>query len=86
MQAAGALRDRGPRRVPPGLTVYGTADAIATVLSRRYGFLGQTHAIATVLPAAAATLDDAQHHELFTGPGFPSSLPGVLRRFYEPLA
>lgn len=58
VQAAGALRDRGPRRVPPGLTVYGTADAIATVLSRRYGFLGQTHAIAAACASGAVAIGE----------------------------
>ena len=75
---AGQRHDLAPLRATPVLTVEASDDGLVGP--------GQTHAIATVLPAAAATLDGAQHHELFTGPGFPSSLPGVLRRFYEPLA
>ena len=29
-----------------------------------------------------ATLDGAQHHELFTGPDFVTNVPPALRRFY----
>lgn len=57
-QAANALRERGPRRVPPGLTVYGTADAIAGVLSRRYRFLGQTHAVAAACASGAIAIGE----------------------------
>ncbi|MCV0336320.1 MULTISPECIES: beta-ketoacyl-[acyl-carrier-protein] synthase family protein [unclassified Microbacterium] len=58
VRAAGALRDHGARRVPPGLTVYGTADAIAGVLSRRYGFLGQTHAVAAACASGAVAIGE----------------------------
>jgi len=73
---AGQRHDLAPLGTTPVLTVEASADGLVGP--------GQTHAIAAILRAAAATLDGAQHHELFTGPGFPSSLPGVLRRFYEP--
>ncbi|WP_426622375.1 beta-ketoacyl-[acyl-carrier-protein] synthase family protein [Microbacterium sp. As-52] len=59
VQAADALREHGPRRVPPGLTAYGTADAIAGVLSRRYAFLGQTHAVAAACASGAVAIGEA---------------------------
>ena len=58
VRATGVLRDHGPRRVPPGLGVYGTADAIAGVLSRRYGFLGQTHAVAAACASGAVAIGE----------------------------
>lgn len=59
VRAARALGEEGPRRVPAGLTVYGTADAIAGVLSRRHGFLGQTHAVAAACASGAVALGEA---------------------------
>ncbi|WP_347124281.1 beta-ketoacyl-[acyl-carrier-protein] synthase family protein [Microbacterium sp. SY138] len=59
VHAANALREHGPRRVPPGLTAYGTADAIAGVLSRRYAFLGQTHAVAAACASGAVAIGEA---------------------------
>ena len=59
VRAASTLSEEGPRRVPPGLTVYGTADAIAGVLSRRHGFLGQTHAVAAACASGAVALGEA---------------------------
>lgn len=59
VRAASALSEEGPRRVPPGLTVYGTADAVAGVLSRRHGFLGQTHAVAAACASGAVALGEA---------------------------
>lgn len=58
VRAADVLRDHGPRRVPPGLGVYGTADAIAGVLTRRYGFLGQTHAVAAACASGAVAIGE----------------------------
>lgn len=59
VRAARALGEEGPRRVPAGLTVYGTADAIAGVLSRRHGFLGQNHAVAAACASGAVALGEA---------------------------
>lgn len=57
VQAAHALKE-GSRRVTPGLAVYGTADAIAGVLSRRYGFHGQTHAVAAACASGAVAIGE----------------------------
>lgn len=57
VQAAHALTG-GSRRVTPGLAVYGTADAIAGVLSRRYGFHGQTHAVAAACASGAVAIGE----------------------------
>ncbi|WP_164234042.1 beta-ketoacyl-[acyl-carrier-protein] synthase family protein [Microbacterium hydrocarbonoxydans] len=52
-EATLALRERGPRHVPPGLVVHGTADAVAGLLSRRYGFLGQAQAVTAACASGA---------------------------------
>ena len=53
LHAASAFRDRGPRSIPPGLVVYGTADAAAGVLSQRYGFHGATQAVVATCASGA---------------------------------
>lgn len=58
VRAANTLRDDGRRRVPPSLAVYGTADAVAGVLSRRYGFLGQTHAVTAACASGAIAIGE----------------------------
>lgn len=58
LHADAALRRRGPRAVPPGLSVFGTADAVAGVLSRRYGLLGQTHAVAAACASGAVAIGE----------------------------
>lgn len=58
VRSANALREAGRRRVPPSLAVYGTADAIAGVLSRRYGFLGQTHAVTAACASGAIAIGE----------------------------
>jgi 3-oxoacyl-[acyl-carrier-protein] synthase II len=58
VEAAGTLREAGRRRVPSGLAVYGTADAIAGVLNRRYGFLGQTHAVTAACASGAIAIGE----------------------------
>ena len=57
-RAAYRLRDGGSRAVSPALGVYGTADAIAGVLSRRYGILGQTHAVNAACASGAVALGE----------------------------
>lgn len=49
---------------------------------------GQTHALAQRLRlqrAFAATLPEARHHDLFTGPGFTAFVAPLLRCFYRAL-
>ncbi len=58
VRSANALREAGRRRVPPSLAVYGTADAISGVLSRRYGFLGQTHAVTAACASGAIAIGE----------------------------
>jgi 3-oxoacyl-[acyl-carrier-protein] synthase II len=58
MRAVDMTREHRPRRVPPGLVVYGTADAVAGVLSRRYGFLGQTHAVTAACASGAIAIGE----------------------------
>ncbi|WP_350350581.1 beta-ketoacyl-[acyl-carrier-protein] synthase family protein [Microbacterium sp. A8/3-1] len=58
LRADATMRERGPRAVPPGLTVYGTADAVAGVLSRRYGILGQTHAFTAACASGAVAIGE----------------------------
>lgn len=54
------LRTHGPRRVPPGLVVHGTADAVAGVLSRRHGLLGQAHAVTAACASGAVAIGEGQ--------------------------
>ncbi|WP_337000652.1 MULTISPECIES: beta-ketoacyl-[acyl-carrier-protein] synthase family protein [unclassified Microbacterium] len=56
--AAQRLQDTGARTVPPSLAVYGTADAIGGVLSRRYGILGQTHAVTAACASGAIAIGE----------------------------
>ena len=56
--AVDRLRESGPRTVPPALAVYGTADAVAAVLSRRYGTLGQTHAVTAACASGAVAIGE----------------------------
>lgn len=58
LQAASALRDRGPRSVPPGLAVFGTADAAAGILSQRYGFRGATQAVVAACAGGAIAIGE----------------------------
>ncbi|MFK0239395.1 beta-ketoacyl-[acyl-carrier-protein] synthase family protein [Microbacterium sp. NPDC090281] len=58
VRSANALREAGRRRVPPSLAVYGTADAIAGVLSHRYRFLGQIHAVTAACASGAMAIGE----------------------------
>lgn len=58
VRSANALREAGRRRVPPSLAVYGTADAVAGVLSRRYGFLGQIHTVTAACASGAIAIGE----------------------------
>lgn len=73
---AGQGHDLTPLRGLPVLTVEAGSDGLVGP--------GQTHALAELLPGVTSTtLAGAQHHELFTGPGFAASLPDILRRFHQ---
>ncbi|MGH3690822.1 MAG: beta-ketoacyl-[acyl-carrier-protein] synthase family protein [Microbacterium sp.] len=58
VSAANTLREDGRRQVPPSLVVYGTADAVAGVLSRRYGLLGQSHAVTAACASGAIAIGE----------------------------
>lgn len=58
LDAAAALRERGPRHVPPTLPVHGTADAVAAALSRRHGLHGQAIAITAACASGAVAIGE----------------------------
>lgn len=50
---AAAFADANPRRVPPELVVYGTADAVTGVLAQRHGLRGAAHAVTAACASGA---------------------------------
>ena len=53
------LDARGPRAVPPGLTVYGSADAASAYLSVRLGARGPSHAVSAACASGTIALGEA---------------------------
>lgn len=58
-EAVRALDAQGPRRVPPGVVVYGGADAAAAFLSERYGARGAGVGTSATCASGAVGLGDA---------------------------
>lgn len=58
-EAVRALDAHGPRRVPPGVVVYGGADAAAAFLSERYGARGPGVGTSATCASGAVGLGDA---------------------------
>ncbi|GAA1420080.1 beta-ketoacyl-[acyl-carrier-protein] synthase family protein [Agrococcus citreus] len=58
-EAVRALDAHGPRRVPPGVVVYGGADAAAAFLSERYGARGAGVGTSATCASGAVGLGDA---------------------------
>ncbi|WP_341975930.1 beta-ketoacyl-[acyl-carrier-protein] synthase family protein [Microbacterium sp. LTA6] len=58
LRAGSAFEAGGPRKVPPGLVVFGTADAAAGILSQRYGFRGATHAVTAACASGAVGIGE----------------------------
>ncbi|ALJ18654.1 beta-ketoacyl-[acyl-carrier-protein] synthase family protein [Microbacterium sp. No. 7] len=56
--ATRALDAHGPRRVPPALSAFGTSDAVAAALSRRYGTRGATHAVSAACASGAVGIGE----------------------------
>lgn len=53
------LDSRGPRAVPPGLTVFGSSDAVPAYLSLRYGAMGPSHAVSAACASGTIALGEA---------------------------
>jgi 3-oxoacyl-[acyl-carrier-protein] synthase II len=57
--AARALDRDGPRRIPPGVVIYGGADAAAAYLSQRYGARGASVGTSATCASGTVALGDA---------------------------
>jgi 3-oxoacyl-[acyl-carrier-protein] synthase II len=54
--ARAALASRGPRGVPVTFAAYGAADAVGTVLSKRYGATGASYALSATCASGSSVL------------------------------
>ncbi|WP_413320640.1 beta-ketoacyl-[acyl-carrier-protein] synthase family protein [Agrococcus sp. 1P02AA] len=57
--AVRALDEHGPRRVPPGVVIYGGPDGAAAYLSQRYGARGASAGVSATCASGAVGLGDA---------------------------